>query len=76
MSFPESPYARVRARVASIWADGPDDGTHPDWRPAAPPAPMWFTDGAPLPDPVPSWMTTATRWRRTSDPRRLPGGEW
>ena len=34
MSFPDSPFARVRARVASIWADGPDDGTHPDWRPA------------------------------------------
>ena len=33
--FPASPYCRVRARVASIWADGPDDGTHPDWRPAA-----------------------------------------
>lgn len=33
-SFPASPYCRVRARVASIWADGPDDGTHPDWRPA------------------------------------------
>lgn len=32
--FPASPYCRVRARVASIWADGPDDGTHPDWRPA------------------------------------------
>lgn len=32
--FPTSPYCRVRARVASIWADGPDDGTHPDWRPA------------------------------------------
>ena len=32
--LPESPYCRVRARVASIWADGPDDGTHPDWRPA------------------------------------------
>ena len=34
MSFPDSPYVRVRARVASIWADGPDDGTHPDWQPA------------------------------------------
>ena len=33
--FPASPYCQVRARVASIWADGPDDGTHPDWRPAA-----------------------------------------
>ena len=33
--FPANPYCRVRARVASIWADGPDDGTHPDWRPAA-----------------------------------------
>ena len=33
--FPTSPYCQVRARVASIWADGPDDGTHPDWRPAA-----------------------------------------
>lgn len=33
--FPASPYCRVRARVASIWADGPDDGTHPDWIPAA-----------------------------------------
>ena len=32
--FPTSPYCQVRARVASIWADGPDDGTHPDWRPA------------------------------------------
>ena len=32
--LPESPYCRVRARVAAIWADGPDDGTHPDWRPA------------------------------------------
>ena len=32
--FPASPYCQVRARVASIWADGPDDGTHPDWRPA------------------------------------------
>ena len=32
--LPESPYCRVRARVATIWADGPDDGTHPDWRPA------------------------------------------
>ena len=33
--FPASPYCRVRARVASIWADGPDAGTNPDWRPAA-----------------------------------------
>ena len=32
--LPESPYCRVRARVATIWADGPDEGTHPDWRPA------------------------------------------
>ena len=32
--LPESPYCRVRARVASIWADGPDEGTNPDWRPA------------------------------------------
>ena len=32
--FPTSPYCRVRARVATIWADGPDEGTHPDWRPA------------------------------------------
>ena len=32
--FPTSPYCQVRARVASIWADGPDDGVHPDWRPA------------------------------------------
>ena len=32
--MPDSPYCRVRSRVASIWADGPDDGTHPDWRPA------------------------------------------
>lgn len=32
--FPASPYCQVRARVASIWADGPDDGAHPDWRPA------------------------------------------
>ena len=32
--FPTSPYCQVRARVASIWADGSDDGTHPDWRPA------------------------------------------
>ena len=33
--FPVNPYCRVRARVASIWADGPDSGIHPDWRPAA-----------------------------------------
>lgn len=33
--LPESPHCRVRARVASIWADGPDAGTSPDWRPAA-----------------------------------------
>ena len=33
--LPSSPYARVRARVAPIWADGPDDGTHSDWKPAA-----------------------------------------
>ena len=32
--LPESPYCRVRARVATIWADGPDEGTPPDWRPA------------------------------------------
>lgn len=32
--LPESPFCRVRARVASIWADGPDAGTSPDWRPA------------------------------------------
>lgn len=32
--FPTSPYCRVRARVASIWADGPDDDANPDWRPA------------------------------------------
>ena len=32
--LPESPYCRVRARVATIWADDPDEGTHPDWRPA------------------------------------------
>ena len=32
--MPTSPFARVGARVASIWADGTDDGTNPDWRPA------------------------------------------
>lgn len=31
---PLSPYCLVRARVASIHADGPDDGSNPDWKPA------------------------------------------
>lgn len=31
---PLSPYCLVRARAASIHADGPDDGSNPDWMPA------------------------------------------
>lgn len=32
--LPTSPYCRVRARLAAVHADGPDEGSAPDWVPA------------------------------------------